>query len=438
MLSLSSKNYNAHLADDENDQILPFWSASCPSDRPVPTPALTIPTQYSPSAKALNPKINSAKIFSPIHRVPIELLGEIFDQYLRMPYERGSPPLRSSRICGSNPIILSHVCTTWRAISISMPILWSSIYISKPKASYLPTIRLWLERAAGCPLSLSLSQSYNAGVTEQTATEQTLSLFITKIPQWRHIELLFSGDAKYEALMSLSMDAARMLESAHITTTFWGQGIADHLWQKIYRLLTIRRIRWDYAYLSNGIPKHAPWTQLTHITGFQVHKAKLVDFLEILRGCEQLVDLDLSEGVPSDQVSGQAQPVLLPNLRVLAIATRSQDSTPLISKLILPSLVSLETYNYCYPLPLSIACVQDLLVRSACRLEIFRFRDRHAQEHDVLDFLASPPCQSLTELELLCPVTDRIVNFLTLSRDRMTPFLSYLERFRLPETMFDL
>ncbi|KAJ6564946.1 hypothetical protein DFH09DRAFT_1363928 [Mycena vulgaris] len=95
---------------------------------------------------------------SPIQRLPVELLHEIFLACL--PSAEYTPASR--RLA---PLVVSWVCASWRAVALSLPSLWSSLALDPGARSlrpsehctYLSHSRFWLARAARRPLSLSVN-----------------------------------------------------------------------------------------------------------------------------------------------------------------------------------------------------------------------------------------------------------------------------------------
>ncbi|KAJ7152914.1 hypothetical protein C8R46DRAFT_1228473 [Mycena filopes] len=94
---------------------------------------------------------------APVHRLPVELLGEIFLACL--------PPDKYTRANAKlAPLVVSWVCTSWRNIALSLPKLWSSLALEPPHThandathcAYLCQARFWLARAGRRKLSLSL------------------------------------------------------------------------------------------------------------------------------------------------------------------------------------------------------------------------------------------------------------------------------------------
>ncbi|KAK7043193.1 hypothetical protein VNI00_008547 [Paramarasmius palmivorus] len=144
-------------------------------------------------------------LVSPIRKVPIDVLREIFLQ--RMP-ENGFPACCALEA----PLLFTGICRLWREVAISTPTLWNRIYIHLPAPrpdgqpitekflAYLHLWRegvmLWLRRSGTVPLVVSLSSSrsdsrrdeerihqFHADVVlqllEHTSRWQNLSLNIT-------------------------------------------------------------------------------------------------------------------------------------------------------------------------------------------------------------------------------------------------------------------
>ncbi|KAJ7748746.1 hypothetical protein DFH07DRAFT_560618 [Mycena maculata] len=93
----------------------------------------------------------------PVARLPLEISSEIFIQSLSLAH----PELGSQNI----PMLLLNVCNAWANIAISTPRLWAAIHIDFPRAeSFKQGLETWLRRAGNCPLSISLSGTFDPGV----------------------------------------------------------------------------------------------------------------------------------------------------------------------------------------------------------------------------------------------------------------------------------
>ncbi|KAJ7273813.1 hypothetical protein C8J57DRAFT_1063206 [Mycena rebaudengoi] len=90
-----------------------------------------------------------------IFSIPPELWSRIFIDCLSTtqcgPIE--PLPLPSPKTA---PLLLAQICTTWRAISIDTPELWSLISTHDWTTGAVETVQTWLARARNRPLTLSL------------------------------------------------------------------------------------------------------------------------------------------------------------------------------------------------------------------------------------------------------------------------------------------
>ncbi|KAF7345523.1 ABC protein [Mycena venus] len=87
-------------------------------------------------------------ILSPLRRMPPEVLGEIFLWTLPTSTEKLE---RSKFYLADSPWVLTHICSRWRAISVSIPSLWSLIiidYCAQPHPTYpLSLVEVQIQRA---------------------------------------------------------------------------------------------------------------------------------------------------------------------------------------------------------------------------------------------------------------------------------------------------
>ncbi|KAJ7149468.1 hypothetical protein C8R43DRAFT_1007201 [Mycena crocata] len=90
---------------------------------------------------------------SPVQNVPVEVLSEIF--FACLPRVEYTPASRRFA-----PLLVSWVCVHWRNVALSLPRLWTSLALQPKKPwdhlIYLSQSRFWLARTGRCNLSLSL------------------------------------------------------------------------------------------------------------------------------------------------------------------------------------------------------------------------------------------------------------------------------------------
>ncbi|KAJ7141680.1 hypothetical protein C8R43DRAFT_892613 [Mycena crocata] len=90
-------------------------------------------------------------LISPVRRLSDNVVQEIFLACLPTHRNATMSPCEA-------PLLLCQIISTWRALALSIPPLWSSLRV--PLEFVLQTnerarvVAQWLERSAGCPLSL--------------------------------------------------------------------------------------------------------------------------------------------------------------------------------------------------------------------------------------------------------------------------------------------
>jgi len=375
----------------------------------------TLEQQHSNGADPLGEHSPEPHSVPPIHRIPTELLGEIFMHHLRarslyVPYRRSRLTSMSSI---SSPVTISHVCARWRGVSLSMATLWSSIQVRRPDVYMIPIIRLWLQRAGDCPLSVCIMQSDDVGHLEHAATENVLSLLTERVHLWKSIDFQFSV-GPYRSLLDLSEGAAEMLESAQLDLRYWDHASADKLWRVLHASPALRHADW-FGFDESELPSHAPWSQLTHIT-----ISRLItegEVMELVKTCSAVIILDLPF-LDRSPTPVESTCVTLPSLHTLKFATSASEYDTMFKQLILPGLAYLDVKHACGHSPAgTLPFIDGLLERSSCRLERFALCDWKMNEDQLLSILGLPAFQSLSELELMTSITDKTVLSLTCDQD---------------------
>lgn len=309
--------------------------------------------------------------------------------------------------------------------------------IFRPNLSQIPLIRLWLDRAADCPLTLTLLQYPDPDTSERAATNEILSLFITRSNQWKSIEFVLRG-APYDELLTLSKGTTGLLESANLDLAGWGYDHVDRLWGSLHSSPSLRRVSWGAYHpdLTGAVDRvHTPLAQLTHIKMREAPTLTPEALLVILNSCQEVVELELSISLPMSSAIQAIPPVILPNLRVLKLVTRQHEPAILLNHITLPALTSLDVTRLSPSAPSISPCVTDLLRRSACRLQQISLSDMSSHEDDLVEYLVSPPAQSLQHITITGGhFTDRKIKLLThLSGGGAARILPNLRTLSLPQ-----
>ncbi|KAJ7162268.1 hypothetical protein C8R46DRAFT_1193987 [Mycena filopes] len=352
----------------------------------------------------------------PIKALPVEVLGEIFSWTL------GDWGAMTDEVSGLllEPLTISHVCGHWRTVSLSMPMLWATIWIDRPRAAHIPMVKLWIERSRTCPLSINLRQTDPKSClayptsTEHDSTDQIFGLLLPQLHRWQTVDFIFKTDTQ-QSLLSIPQDEAVALEHVALHLDSWDCTGAESLQFVLYSRPSVRSVHLSPASSRRDVA----WSQLTHLDADP--ECTLETCLGILAACPTLSSAKLTSSAQPDWThvpfTHADQYLTLPSLVDLTIKASRVDLTPFFNRLTLPALRSL-TLEYCH-VPRALPdqqALHALLERSSCALEAFSLHEtariRDDQRH--ISFLRSPSMASLTDLELKVDMTDEIVKFLTL------------------------
>ncbi|KAJ7069440.1 hypothetical protein C8F01DRAFT_514026 [Mycena amicta] len=167
-------------------------------------------------------------LISPIRRIPLDMLQEIFVTCL--PTERNSAMSASEA-----PVLLGRICTHWRTVAFQTPSLWARVHILEPQcpsgtyyplgeqrrvaaktAQRLDIAKRWLDRSGQYPLSISFYGS-NLSRYESPDNQATLSflrLLTSHVARWRIIDLRFRLDIDtFAELTQLDTNSAPLLQN---------------------------------------------------------------------------------------------------------------------------------------------------------------------------------------------------------------------------------
>ncbi|KAE9409992.1 hypothetical protein BT96DRAFT_805823, partial [Gymnopus androsaceus JB14] len=123
-------------------------------------------------------------IMSPIHKLPQEMLGEIF-QYLCCG-DIGANRIHTADLRRLPTLILSCVCIRWYGLVTTMPALWSSFAIcslDSPSTSSL--VDLFLARSRSHPIDIEIDAYYTSMPVHLLASLTT----VESTNRWRHVAI---------------------------------------------------------------------------------------------------------------------------------------------------------------------------------------------------------------------------------------------------------
>ncbi|KAG6914619.1 hypothetical protein DXG01_016270 [Tephrocybe rancida] len=394
----------------------------------------------------------------PIKRLPSEILAKIFlstppdyvyDRWATFPAHKAVlPRISFHQGSSADPMTLAQVCHQWRDVALSTPLLWSSINIlCSDKRQQVPLLEAWLERSSDCPLSIRFVESVAGSAAhdekfdfpQSPFTADIMSLLVAQAHRWKEIDFSFSRQIS-PVLSNIALTSFPILETASIVSrqatdhTFGGVAPLKKVWQAIHSSPSFCSGRWEMEYLEENL-KDIPWGQLTAIDVTM----PLDSLFRILPLCPNLVELRYTDPLYAynpTTLSSDSRPlcedkpeeeIVMPKLRRLSLRMDQPPHT-ILDRLTLPKLssynIQLYTDNVERPHGTSLL---DLLDRSQCRLEHFRYDDPEDDaEAAVVTILSSPHFSSLMELDLKPRTTDLLIDLL--HRTKSQNILPRLER----------
>ena len=288
-------------------------------------------------------------ILAPARRLPPDVLHEIFFHCLPT---RHNPIMKHLE----SPLLLTRICSSWRAIALSSPRIWSKIHIPLPGDPSLSesgngiitdetslsnrrqrfarilqlrcdAVRRWLSRTGTCPLSLSvIYPGYFPGVhnLNDELTHEMFDILLSYADRWSDVNLSMP-EAIYNKLQSnINPTTFSILKSLKIN--LYPDIFATNNTQPIpIRLLAVpglRKIALDAILVTLKLPGSTiqpNWTQITHITIASSTDDRYL--LILLRQCPNLVFGNfqvLTSDWSNESIVDQDE-VLLPHLESLEI-----------------------------------------------------------------------------------------------------------------------
>ncbi|KAJ7189106.1 hypothetical protein C8R46DRAFT_1056623, partial [Mycena filopes] len=197
-------------------------------------------------------------VFSPVRRLPTELLAEIFG--LCAPSSAcsldwsDSPTRELNRVARKYLLDLSRVCSRWHEVAMNTPKLWSTVVFDAllwPGCAASPDVLLslvvvGLQRSGDHPLSLDVAVGDDAPLARQI-----LHLIAKKSPQWEKVRLW----AEPEAFRYLTGARGRM--------------------PVLQTLSLVGSLQNDYRYYTDDIFEIAPRLREVSISGWPSQLPKL-------------------------------------------------------------------------------------------------------------------------------------------------------------------
>ncbi|KAF9074108.1 hypothetical protein BDP27DRAFT_1416432 [Rhodocollybia butyracea] len=271
-------------------------------------------------------------LLSPIHRLPPELLTEIFIFIVEEnPVTFGDHHFPATRL---DAFRISHVCCWWRTLVVSQPILWSFISV-RIGSGRIPTkrnvsFRDIIPRSGSTPLNITLEFSCNGTFERDFAVRSILNDLVAQANRWKHLKLLsFRWDSMYQF--------ERALMSGH-ALTHPGDTAANTSPLPLLESLTISAESM-LAHVKSFIC--CPRLRELHITGYSASASTTVDLLHAL-DTRNLTILEIKAALGCPVVDLLR---VYPSLQTLTLGVLRGTRTPLPECF---SHIHLTTLNLCW------------------------------------------------------------------------------------------
>ncbi|KAF8210539.1 hypothetical protein K438DRAFT_161763 [Mycena galopus ATCC 62051] len=249
-------------------------------------------------------------IIAPIRRIPPEIMAEIFLQLTQIEvrtqyyapcsgfidneggdlfdYTGYEPVLHKA------PLIFGEVSRRWRAIALSTPRLWNSMFFVSTDTELRDIISVcdtWLKRSGSLPLSIRFYRAYSPDACQVIDQFQDLlRILLPYANRWRVLDLRIPSES-YDVLYDGLPDSFPTLEALSVdycmpahspspsSSTPWARlRIAPKLRLLNFNDITGTGGEWHW--------KTFPWSQSTHI---DVNGCSAYDCLQVLNGASTAV-----------------------------------------------------------------------------------------------------------------------------------------------------
>ncbi|KAF7376684.1 hypothetical protein MSAN_00085400 [Mycena sanguinolenta] len=295
-------------------------------------------------------------LLSPIRRLPLDILQEIFVACL--------PTHRNCVMSASEaPVLLGRICSSWRALALSSPRLWSSVHIVEPDRAHWPAelqaqrveiTKAWLGRSGQCPLAISL---FGDARPDPASTEhRSASVLETLIPfasRWHNISLT-STSSGLNSLSCITENDVPMLTTLEISEIYRSAESPGTRWES-FGLLHAPNIS-SFTFISgNSHPLTLPlqWDRLLSLSldsssAFAVTSEMAVEIFSRcprLQTCRLKVNDEVQSAVEESQGTILGFPHLQ-SLKIISVGIPINTVGGLFSRVSLPELQHLTLLGH--------------------------------------------------------------------------------------------
>ncbi|KAJ7366565.1 hypothetical protein DFH08DRAFT_728613 [Mycena albidolilacea] len=355
-------------------------------------------------------------LMSPIRRLPVEIIQDIFLACL--------PTHRNCVMSAQEaPIILGRICSSWRAISLSLPQLWSRLHIAEPVlpppnspnrrlteakvAQRLEVAYAWLRRSGDCPLSISLesrsNRPMNAHLADPVPSSPNLFMeaLVSFAHRWQNIRLA----AQLETLLHLTENDVPILKQLELVQYFENP---PNFVSQFGILHSPSLTSFSFAGSNNLSDLPLRWNQLTSLSLFPRWDAEYAQTcqvaLDILSICPKLQTCRLIVHDSPDVTNAVIECPLLQTIDLVCVnGSLLHTAGRLLSHLSLPGLEDFKLGGQQDPQQESTAGSLLSSLAASPRLKIIKIDSDAFTKSSLIDFLRGLP-PTIQQLHILDPI----------------------------------
>ncbi|KAK0240984.1 hypothetical protein EDD85DRAFT_386222 [Armillaria nabsnona] len=350
------------------------------------------------------------RVLSPVRRLPVEILFQIFLDTIEFPVRRTQSP-DSDNLWDFHPTdnpmwSLECVSKQWRMVAMSFPQLWSYINIILTEdnfedLSYARRLGEQCNRARNYPLSVSMADE---DIEPIDFPPHLAGILFTISRDIRELHLFLCSATFIEIdRLQLSFPSLERLLLHSLETDEFDEGL--HLLRTSPKLRTLKVFDVDKPSSYFILPWHqivAYKSNHTHTSSFRMGPTSY-HHLKVLRELTQLEEYTLCcqdssiEGHLNDEVF----PLTCTNIRSMKIFSHIRHSEEesdsdtalkqILVRLALPSLASLKVDCLSREAPGTFTAIRELIVKSQCPITTLHFDHGFILEEDFLYILRKSP-----------------------------------------------
>ncbi|KAF7981069.1 hypothetical protein HWV62_35548 [Athelia sp. TMB] len=344
---------------------------------------------------SLHTSTSLQNVLHPTHRLPVEILGDIFIHWRGMAQEKWE---EYGKAWSTTP---AEVCQQWRAVAVSNSRLWSHLNIpchSQNPANTAELTRIWLDRSGSRPLAIEVGYTFLGHIRRRWGSvKENISAFELIKEQayrWKTIRIRTEKTCGLTSLLENIPENLPLLSILDIS----GLSRPETSLKKLKYAPALRELILDRNIFS--FFAQFPWAQLTSCVLGRAGNYTCQDGYRVIGQALRLqtCELHLDATFTFDTMSHPIHHANLLTLRVTVL--KGAMVWQLLNAITAPALTTLQFAQCRAGDPGGPDHLVSLITRSDCRLERMEIDNRGGSftHHDILTLLSLTPM--LSELEL--------------------------------------